>query len=75
MIIMNINDNIQTLKDKITNLCIAFNNLSSETNKAKRVSKDTKVYKQQKQYDVIQLNAIRNNALSIFDECNKILIQ
>ena len=42
---MNINDNITVLKDKITNLCIAFNNLSNETNKQKRVSKDTKVYK------------------------------
>lgn len=71
---MNINDNITVLKDKITNLCIAFNNLSNETNKQKRASKDTKVYKEQKAYDLIQLNAIRNNALKIFDECNKILI-
>ena len=71
---MKINEDIQFLKDKISNLCIAFNNLSKKENQIKRESKDIKVFKEQKQYDSIQINAIRNTALQIFDECNKLLL-
>lgn len=70
---MSINDEILVLKQKITNLCIAFNTLSKEQSKDRRLSKNMKIYKEQKNNDRMQINSIRNNALSIFDECNKIL--
>lgn len=68
---MDTNKEIELLKEKITNICLSFNNLIREDNKTRRNSKDPKVYKEQKQYDSIQFNSIRNNALEIFDECNK----
>ena len=71
---MDIEREIPKIKEKLTNMCLAFNSLTKESNSDKRNSKDSKRFREQRDFDRIQLNAIRNNALALFDDCNKILL-
>ena len=53
---------------------IAFNNINSEKAKTNRDSDIYEDNKEQLRSDKIFLNSLRNNALSIFDKCNQLLM-
>lgn len=69
------NKEISELKNSITNLFICYNNLISKDSTNNRESDDELIYKKQKTSDNLYILSLRNNALEIFDRCNKLLIK
>ena len=51
---------IEQFKEYVTNIFVTYNQLNKE--------------ERDKKTDFIYLNTLRNNALSIFDKCNKLMI-
>ena len=51
---------IEQFKEYVTNIYVIYNQLNKD--------------ERDKKTDFIYLNSLRNNALSIFDKCNKIMI-
>lgn len=51
---------VEQFKEYVTNIFIIYNQLNKED--------------RDKNADYIYLNSLRNNALSIFDKCNKLMI-
>jgi len=68
------NKDINDLKNTITNLFICYNNLISKDATNNRDSDDELIYKKQKKSDNLYILSLRNNALDIFDKCNKLLM-
>jgi len=69
------NKEINELKNSITNLFICYNNLISKDAINNRESEDELIYKKQKNSDNVYIVSLRNNALDIFDRCNKLLMK
>lgn len=69
------NKEINELKNSITNLFICYNNLISKDAINNRESEDELIYKKQKNSDNVYIVSLRNNALEIFDRCNKLLMK
>lgn len=67
-------EQLNKIKNDITKLIIAITNINSEENSLRRLSEDLSVVRKQKDIDYNNIFLIRNNALEIFDECNKMLI-
>ena len=53
-------EDLDKFKEYVTNIYVVFNQLNKEN--------------RDKKLDFIFLNTLRNNSLSIFDKCNKIMI-
>ncbi len=53
-------NDLTQFKEYVTNIYVAFNQINKEN--------------RDKKLDFMFLNTLRNNALSIFDKCNKIMI-
>lgn len=68
------NKDINELKNTITNLFICYNKLISKDSINNRESDDELIYKKQKNLDNLYILSLRNNALDIFDKCNKLLM-
>jgi hypothetical protein len=71
----NIDDELITIKDNLTNMFIAFNNIRNSENINNRNSENIEEVRQQLINDKVMFNSLRNNALSIFDICNKLLMK
>ena len=71
----NIDDDLITIKDNLTNMFIAFNNIRNSENTSNRNSENIEDVKQQLINDKVMFNSLRNNALNIFDICNKLLMK
>ena len=71
----NIDDDLITIKDNLTNMFIAFNNIRNSENISNRNSENIEEVRQQLINDKVMFNSLRNNALSIFDICNKLLMK
>jgi len=71
----NIDDDLITIKDNLTNMFIAFNNIRNSENTSNRNSENIEDVKQQLINDKVMFNSLRNNALNIFDTCNKLLMK
>jgi len=69
------NKEINDLKNTITNLFISYNKLISKEAIDNRENDDELVYKKQKNTDNIFILSLRNNALDIFDKCNRLLMK
>lgn len=67
------NQEIDELKNIITNIFICYNNLTSKEAVENRNTDDIIQYKEQLNNDNLILLSIRNNALVIFDKCNSLL--
>jgi hypothetical protein len=67
------NQEIEELKDIITNIFICYNNLTSKKAIENRNTDDIIQYKEQLNTDNSILLSIRNNALVVFDKCNSLL--
>ena len=67
------NQEIDELKNIITNIFICYNNLTSKEAVENRNTDDIIQYKEQLNTDNSILLSIRNNALVIFDKCNSLL--
>lgn len=70
----NISQDIEKIKDDLTNMYIAFNHIGTADAQMDRESENILDVKKQFKEDKIFANALRNNALEIFDICNKILM-
>ncbi len=69
----NRNNEINELKNIITNIFICYNNLTTKEAVENRQSEDIIKYKKQLNNDDLYLLSIRNNALVVFDKCNQLL--
>ena len=69
----NRNNEINELKNIITNIFICYNNLTTKEAVKNRQSEDIIKYKKQLNNDDLYLLSIRNNALVVFDKCNQLL--
>jgi len=67
------NNEINELKNIITNIFICYNNLTTKEAVENRQSEDIIKYKKQLNNDDLYLLSIRNNALVVFDKCNQLL--
>jgi len=67
------NQEIEELKNIITNIFICYNNLTSKKAIENRNTDDIIQYKEQLNTDNSILLSIRNNALVVFDKCNSLL--
>lgn len=70
----NIKEDLEQMKNYLTNMYIAFNNLNSENANTNRDSDLQDDILKQLNTDKIFLNSLRNNALSIFDKCNRLMM-
>jgi hypothetical protein len=66
---------IEKLRNNLMNLSIAFNNMVSKKSLENRISENQQTKNDQNFMDRTNIFNIRNNALEIFDECNRILTQ
>ena len=66
---------IDKLRNNLMNLSIAFNNMVSKKSLENRISENQQTKNDQNFMDRTNIFNIRNNALEIFDECNRILTQ
>lgn len=66
---------IDKLRNNLMNLSIAFNNMVSKKSLENRISENQQIKNDQNFMDRTNIFNIRNNALEIFDECNRILTQ
>ena len=66
---------IDKLRNNLMNLSIAFNNMVSKKSLENRISENQQTKNDQNYMDRTNIFNIRNNALEIFDECNRILTQ
>ncbi len=66
---------IDKLRNNLMNLSIAFNNMVSKKSLENRISENQQTKNDQNFMDRTNVFNIRNNALEIFDECNRILAQ
>lgn len=64
-------EQLNNIKNNITKLIVAITNINSEENSLRRNSEDLSVVQRQKEIDFNNIFLMRNNALEIFDECNK----
>ena len=71
----NISSELEVIKNSLTNMYITFNNINNDNAKANRISDNIIDNKNQFVTDRVFINSLRNNALEIFDECNKLLMQ
>ena len=67
------NQEIEELKNIITNIFICYNNLTSKKAIENRNTDDIIQYKEQLNTDNSIILSIRNNALVVFDKCNSLL--
>lgn len=70
----NIKNDLEEIKNNLTNMYIAFNNLNSENAVNNRDSDLQEDILKQISADKVFLNALRNNALNIFDKCNRLMM-
>lgn len=73
-IMYDISTQLESMKNDLTNMYVAFNNLNSDNAKANRSSDNLVMVKGQFNADKIFINSLRNNALEIFDLCNRLLM-
>ena len=66
---------IDKLRNNLMNLSIASNNMVSKKSLENRISENQQTKNDQNFMDRTNIFNIRNNALEIFDECNRILTQ
>lgn len=71
----NISSELETIKNDLTNMYIAFNNLNNKDAINNRNSDNIMDVKNQFMNDKLFFNSLRNNALHIFDECNRLLMK
>ena len=71
----NISSELEAFKNDLTNMFISFNNLNNSDAINKRNSDNIVEVKNQFNMDKVLINSLRNNALHIFDECNKLLMK
>ena len=71
----NISSELESLKTNLTNMYIAFNNLVGQEAITHRNSDNINEVKNQFMSDKIFINSLRNNALQIFDNCNRLLMK
>jgi len=71
----NISSELESLKTNLTNMYIAFNNLVGQEATTHRNSDNINDVKNQFMSDKIFINSLRNNALQIFDDCNRLLMK
>jgi len=70
----NISVELEELKNNLTNMYVAFNNLNNKSAIDNRNSDNILDVKSQFNMDRTFINSLRNNALSIFDKCNQLLL-
>lgn len=71
----NISSELESFKNDLTNMYITFNNLNNKDAERNRNSNNINEVKNQFAMDKVLINSLRNNALRIFDECNKLLMK
>jgi len=71
----NISSELESFKNDLTNMYITFNNLNNKDAEKNRNSNNINEVKNQFAMDKVLINSLRNNALRIFDECNKLLMK
>ena len=71
----NISSELESFKTTLTNMFITFNNINNKDAEKNRNSDNANDVRNQFATDKVLINSLRNNALRIFDECNKLLMK
>lgn len=71
----NISTELDSIKNDLTNMYIAYNNLINKEVIENRESDNIIDVKNQFMNDKLFINSLRNNALQVFDICNKLLMK